>query len=199
MNLGVIFTVVPLIILITAGYALIKHRLQSWFIYTINKGSHYCHLTWNHLIFTTNTYLTFSVIFNSGYDYVLTNTVDQFDINKLYGLGYGLRGPSYNSYRIGWRWNDKSKNIELFVFVQEQRSMWFDFLTNILPGEQVTVRMIIESGVLITYLYQEGKETIITRYKFRSKIGWLKYRCLPFFGGNQVSPNDVKILIKETR
>lgn len=188
--------IIVIAVLTLTALLVLSNDVYLWTKYVIKQGEHYCQFTFSRLMLVTKNDLSFDVIFSKGSDYSIT-TRDQDDINKLYGLGWGWRGPSYNSYRIGWRWNARNKTVDLFLFVQEQRSRWFDLIGQVEIGEQSTIRMIVESGKLFVYFYKDNNYLKVSQYKFRGKIGWLKYRCFPYFGGNQKAPNDVEILIKQ--
>jgi hypothetical protein len=175
--------------------------MSSWTTYIIKKGHHFCQWTWGHLLpFTIADVLNFNVIFGRGYSYQLPKE-DQKDINKLYGLGWSLRGPNHGSFRIGWRWNLEDSKLELLWLAQRSVNNWHCGLICVVhPGEEIAIRIIL-SDRSYQIMYKRERDSFYTPvYLSKILIGnipKLKYRCFPYFGGNQVAPSDVKILIRE--
>ncbi len=170
-------------------------QIDTWIKYTIKKGKHFCNFTWSRLCLRFNTSLAFKCIFSNNCKYDLQDS-NQFDVNKLYGLGWGFKGPLYNSYRIGWRYNAIKDKIELFLFIQENKTRTLKYLDAVELNQEFTVRMIVDNNNLLVYLYLQGQQTITASYQFKS-IGKILYRCFPYFGGDQTAPDTMNIFIKE--
>lgn len=190
----IIFALIATLIVIDL---IVSKLIKRWHAHIIAKGKHYDDLmtTLFRLLLTTRDHLQFSVLFCEGFDYQLQGP-DQQDVNKLYGFGWGWRGPSYNSTRIGWRWDDKQQKIELLLFTQYKRQMQIGSLGFIEPHQEVNLQLYAIANVIAAYLDYEGKTTLVT-HEIADHVPQLKYRCFPYFGGNQPAPEQVKIFIKE--
>lgn len=185
-----------IILFLTLLYGVGLYQIRDWRDHIIKKGKHYQSWPWEHLLLTTTDTLVFDVIFMKGYSYTLPKG-NQKDINKLYGLAWGLKGPQFNSVRVGWKWNEDLNKIDLLMYVHDgSPNFYYTPLGSILPGEQVTLRFQIRSKVVTISLERKSGNTSAV-YSYRSPIWKVKYRCLPYFGGECAAQNDVKILIKE--
>jgi hypothetical protein len=82
-------------------------------IFKIKKGKHKSVFFRPKLHFFKNE-ICKRVKFDKSAQYQLNN-VDQFDINKLFGISYGFHHK--NSARFGWRWSTRMEKIEILAYV----------------------------------------------------------------------------------
>lgn len=142
---------------------------------------------------------------------------DQFDINKLIGIGY-LSRPRFfvtklfnkfwfwklkpihwaNSARFGWRyWTDR-KEIELsaYCYVKGRREIRHVCFCEIGKEYRLRLQVLDHSYYFDVYEPTAIKAAgIVTVEHFHNKK--FKYRLGPFFGGNRVAPHEMKIQIEK--
>lgn len=176
--------------------------IKNWFPYVIKKGKHYAS---SNLLLRFIPYfkdvIRFEVIFTESCIYKHTPESDQLDINKLYGFWWGLKGAKYNSIRVGWRWSIEKRKIELFLYVHDNSNNFQYFLIKEIEiSDKVKFNVFIFNDDKL----RQGKSRLVISgdgfyqtINFNQKIPKLKFRSLPYFGGNQIAQDDVKILIRE--
>lgn len=118
---------------------------------------------------------------------------DQFDTNKLVGIGY-LPGHHKDSARFGWRyWTDR-KEIELtaYCYVNGRRVIQHVCFCKI--GKEYRLRLQVLATCYYFDVYEAGEMKsagIVTIERGHNKH--FKYRLGTYFGGNQVAPHEMKI------
>lgn len=160
-------------------------------IFTIPKDHHRARplrlaLWWN------KTSFTWKIYFDESAQYDLGNT-DQFDTNKLCGIGY-LPGHHTDSARFGWRyWTDR-KEIELtaYCYVKGRRVIQHVCFCEI--GKEYRIRLRVLATCYYFDVYEPNADkaagsTTIDHYH-NKKLG---YRLGTYFGGQAMAPHDIKI------
>lgn len=113
------------------------------------------------------------------------NSVDQMDINKLWGIGFGniLFGDHLkNSIRLGWYYNPKSENIQWWSYLHENFTMKFGFLT------------VSDINELIEFPFKLNDDSFTIENQTtpfiypEDKTG---YYLFPYFGGNRTAPHMI--------
>lgn len=142
------------------------------------------------------TSFTWVVKFDESCRYDLQSD-DQFDINKLIGIGY-LPGHHKESARFGWRYWTERKEIELsaYCYVNGRRVIKHICFCEI--GKEYRIKL----QVLATSYYFDVCEPgivqpcgiTLVKYDHNKKF---KYRLGPFFGGNRPAPRTMKIEFKK--
>lgn len=134
------------------------------------------------------------VKFDESCRYDLGND-DQFDTNKLVGIGY-LWHHHKDSARFGWRYWTERKEIELsaYCYVNGRRVIQHVGFCQI--GKQYKIHLTVSKQ---TYFFGiddcDSKAIWHTEVpKYHQKK--LKYGLWPYFGGNQVAPHTMKIELK---
>jgi hypothetical protein len=126
--------------------------------------------------------------------------IDQYDINKLFGLSYGLHHK--NSVRFGWRSvGNFSPKIEILSYcyvdgrrVSEEDDNLFIAMINI--GEWYTYRInVCEKDYTFT-IFKNGQTVGRIEIPHRG-ITWWGYHLYPYFGGNRKAPHDIRIHFKK--
>jgi len=118
---------------------------------------------------------------------------NQYDINKLFGLSYGLHHN--NSARFGWRWNPKKNSIDIISYVYINGERIKDNSKILITDVKLNVPFIISFKVeneyySFTVFYNDKK------YNKKIKHGSLPfwgYKLNPYFGGKISSPHDIII------
>jgi hypothetical protein len=159
-------------------------------IYNIKKGNHYSlHLPKFHC---KKNNLIFNVEFNKNCLYTI-NDEDKFDINKLYGISWG--NHMNNSFRIGWRKNIFSENLEIFLYSHNNGHITFEYLCMLDVEKKYTflIHFSYLNNTIMTYNldYNIQKEISFRFPKFKGG-----YYLFPYFGGNKVALHDMNIEIK---
>jgi hypothetical protein len=142
------------------------------------------------------TSFAWNVKFTDSCRYDLGNT-DQYDINKLCGIGY-LPGHHKDSARFGWRYWADRKAIELwaYCYVNGRREIKQICFCEI--GKVYRIRLQVLAQSYYFDVYEPDLITssgIVTVEHYHSKK--FKYRLGTFFGGNQVAPHDIKIELEK--
>lgn len=128
-------------------------------------------------------------------DYDLGNR-NQFDWNKLYGVGYGFNHHK-NSARWGWRYNTSSGLMELtpYCYVNGKRvasehpTLW------VRMGQKFSLS-IVDTGLSWKFWYgvdeynadREGEEIMHS-----PKLCRFGFKLDPYFGGQEVAPHQINI------
>lgn len=120
---------------------------------------------------------------------------DQMDWSKLYGTFFGLLGIHRDSIRFGWRYNPKTEKIEIARIIYEGKKHTMEYLKSVNTNEQHEYSIVycIKDGKLsVEFHIDEDKwDVTISKPKCRMHYGSGFY-----FGGNQVAPQDVSIIIE---
>lgn len=130
--------------------------------------------------------LSFNVMFTSSCAYYIGE--NQSDINKLFGIGY-LPHHLYNSVRFGWRYaSGNYVDIFAYFYIEGKREWQLIGMVEI----NVANTFVITAGQS-SHSFQVLGKGINCRVPLKSKgIGYL---LGPYFGGNEVAPHDIEIVI----
>jgi hypothetical protein len=163
--------------------------LSTFKAYTIRKGQHYCDQNLFSMI-SVNKAMKFNVRFDQSAFYSTEAPVNQYDINKLWGFSEGL-DHQYNSARMGWAYNEGALRLYGYVYVNGVRH----------SAEVATVQTGVENACSIelmgsTYVFTvNGSKLSLPRAACTPNTSG--YKLYPYFGGDEVAPQDIKIEIKE--
>lgn len=136
------------------------------------------------------------VEFDSTAKYDLSS-IDNNDINKLFGWGY-LKGLHHtDSVRFGWNWNQEIGKVNLFAYCYVNRlrlmipictvNINYKYLLQIDKiGKKYTLS-VLDAGMM--YRNYGSMDIMFTHKKKFS------YRLGCFFGGNNPAPHDITIKI----
>lgn len=198
MMTGIILLIIISIIIVTMIINRIRRIQRYGFeLFLIRKGNHYSGILpsmWR-FVFAKKT-LRWSTIFAEGCDY---RDRSGGDINKLYGISYGL-DPHYRSVRVGWRWNDNLRTIELFAYYYIKGKRKYSKLCDVVQYSVYNFVMFHDGTHIIIQVSEatDYGEAQLSCHKipFDKQDTWLRIQMFPYFGGNYPAPNDIKILIK---
>tara|TARA_Y100001972_G_scaffold36863_1_gene45379 strand:- start:42 stop:578 length:537 start_codon:yes stop_codon:yes gene_type:complete len=155
--------------------------------YTIKQGKHKSRSA---IKFTKSNTLSFQVIFDESAQYTSNDPINQYDINKLYGLSDcgDLHGES--SIRIGWRWLNDSLELHWF---RHDGSFKFEKIKSVELNQIITCNIKFNDWEYEIDI--DGTAVTIDRPCRRSRN--VKYYLWPYFGGDETAPHDIKIKIKD--
>lgn len=156
--------------------------------YTIKKGEHYSYSISSEFKETT---LKFKVIFDSSAIYTTIDPSNQHDINKLYGFSDCGVPHHVESARFGWRWSEDS--LRLFAYCYKDSVMSFKELGPISIGKEQSCSIAISGN---TYIFNLNGKTE-TMDRGCTETTSRRLRLFPYFGGNETTPHDITIKIKE--
>lgn len=156
--------------------------------YIIKKGNHssgfHFNPNWDKMHFRIE------VMFGYRCSYESFGDVDDYDINKLYGISWGMHHS--NSYRIGWR-PDYKGNIILsnYYYVDGERK--YEDICVVPTDTNVTIEF-DRGDILINTLVDSWKSKV----DLDMSTSW-GYTLYPYFGGNKTAPTDMIISLKVLR
>jgi len=134
--------------------------------------------------------------------------IDQYDVNKLFGIGCINRGLfnktrlkrridicKDTSIRLGWRYSLERKNIELFAHMYVHGERKQVQLCSVGIMEIFSAKVSVGKDYLLVYVC-DGSGLIIGRHKekiIKPKATWFNLTMGAYFGGNRVAPNTIFI------
>jgi hypothetical protein len=155
-------------------------------IFTIKENKHRSTSSYNT---TKSKLISFKCIFDSSAIYETCDSLNQYDVNKLYGISdCGYNHKEY-SIRVGWRWLNDSLEI-----------LWFKHQYGIFSFEKIkTIDLCKEYDYSIEILEDEYIICIDGDCKSTPRnchSDNRNYYLYPYFGGDERSPHDITIRIK---
>lgn len=157
-----------------------KHRSRPW-----RLG-----LWWNNPVFSWIAKFDASAIYDLGTD-------DQLDTNKLIGIGY-LPHHHTNSARFGWRFLPDKNCIELSAYCYIDGRRVTESISIAEMGRLYRLQLNVTRLAYVFDVYNldhglpVGGCAIPRRHKKK-----LQYGLWPWFGGNEVAPQEITIEIKK--
>lgn len=155
--------------------------------YIIQKGAHYSDQ--NPLKPITTAEMKFMVKFDSSAIYQTILPENQYAINKLWGFSEGIDNH-YNSARIGWSWTDNALRLYGYVYVHGE--LHFQEITSATIGTEIACSIKPEGN---RYLLA-ANGIVVSLPRGPSSLEASGYQQYPYFGGNEVAPHAITILIK---
>ncbi len=159
---------------------------QPYEIYTIKEGNHGSNYAG--IQFLQSSSLRFSAIFNKSAIYTSKEPVNQHDINKLLGFADCNVHHHVNSARFGWRWLDGKLEILAYCYANKERitkSIGF-----------VELNQSFEYSITVSkeqYLFELEGFPMVTMPRSSSCEVGSYYMLFPYFGGDEVAPQDISI------
>ena len=131
------------------------------------------------------------VKFHPSCRYNLDNN-DQYDVNKLFGFGYGLEHHHKNSARFGWRYEPTIDKIILYAYVYHNKYRLITRLAELEFNKEYELAININGNAYFFSL--DGKQIYnlggVTPKRTKRELG-------AYFGGNQTAPHPMKITLKK--
>lgn len=162
---------------------------DSFKIYIIRKGNNYCDN--NDYALTQYSFLHFRAMLDSSCIYSTVDPTNQADINKLFGFADCASHHQTNSARFGWNWENGAMHIHAYCYAGTVRS--YKELGTVALNKAFDCKLYVLPDKYIFEL--DGKKDTMTRGCVdNTAIG---YKLLPYFGGNEPAPHDVRVKIRE--
>lgn len=157
-------------------------------IFTIPAGQH-SSISRNEAF--TGSGIDITAIFDESAIYSLEVTSDQADINKLIGFSDCTQHHQSESARIGWRWYEDELQILAYAYLEGV--LHFELMGSIPLNTEIDMSIRATSN---TYDFSgTGLQSVSLTRTSDCEVGE-NYWLWPYFGGDQVAPNDVEIRIK---
>lgn len=162
---------------------------DSFKTYFIKQGNNYCDN--NDYALTQYTFMHFRAILDSSCIYTTVDPNNQADINKLFGFADCASHHQTNSARFGWNWENGAMHIHAYCYAGTVRS--YKELGTVALGKAFDCKLYVLPDKYIFEL--EGKkDTMMRGCPDNTAIG---YKLLPYFGGDEPAPHDVRVKIRE--
>ena len=133
--------------------------------------------------------IQFKAIFDSSAIYLTQDSLNQYDVNKLYGVSDCSKGHMKYSIRFGWRW--LHGNLEILWFKHQHGEFTFNKITNAIINQPQNYSIEIQEDQYILCVdgtCDSTERTCPQNYK--------RYYLYPYFGGQEAAPHTIKIKIK---
>ena len=159
--------------------------------YIILKGNNYCENNSYPVIKLSS--LKFKAIFDSSCIYATVDPNNQADINKLYGLSDCQTLHHANSARFGWNWMDGKMHIHAYCYVDSVRQYRELGTVDLNKEIECSIEMLRKQYVFTL----NGKKDTVQRHCSDTVAHGVK--LLPYFGGDEPAPHDVRVKVKEVK
>lgn len=157
-------------------------------VYTINQGAHYSNGP-KFKLHSNLHQLNFKAQLHSDCLFQLGNE-DDFDINKVYGITWGLTNDN-NSFRIGWNCQNNNGLIQYFSYAHIGGEVVIQYLFEEVPEVIINFHIDLLRSENLIRIYRLDNDTQYEQpYPFDgiSATGYYNY---PYFGGNQFAPHKM--------
>lgn len=114
--------------------------------------------------------------------------IDQYDINKLFGLGFLPGGHHKESARFGWRYDIATDAVFIYSYCYVNGQRITNLLTRLEQYERATLEIKIDRGEYAFYVNDSPLVKIPFKHKYK-----VSYPLGVFFGGNQPAPANMAI------
>ncbi|MFT2007706.1 hypothetical protein ACMA1I_03455 [Pontibacter sp. 13R65] len=155
--------------------------------YVIHKNQHHAI---NKIQKVSSPNLKFEATFDSTAIYTSIDPANQGDINKLYGFSDCGSLHQSNSARFGWRWYNNKLEIHAYTYYNGTRKS--ALISTVALGQTYTYELERQEG---RYVFKvNGEQVTLPRACYDQADGYMLY---PYFGGDEVAPHDIKIVVKD--
>jgi len=166
-----------------------EEKVEGYSVYRINEGGH---KSSSEIRTFDQPSLEFLVRFDSSAMYDIGK--NQSDINKLYGFNDCNQEIEnhVHSARFGWRWFGDS--LELFSYVYVEGNLLKEKLKAIRFNVAYQCKIQISDN---SYLFAIDDEIVDTVPRGCNSLDVERRYLFPYFGGDEVAPHQITILIKD--
>ena len=171
-------------------------------LHTIKKGTHNSDKSSLKSVKTSE--MKFYAYFDGSAEYATVDPINQYDINKLWGFSEGLNNQ-YNSCRIGWSYNDGKYGGSSQIGTPALRLSAYSYANGVRYSKEICIIpmntsvycsiklsgtsylcTVIVNGITYSTTINRGATTT-------TASGYQQY---PYFGGDEVAPQNIFIQIK---
>ena len=163
--------------------------------FTIPKGWHYAKFLFGRLggWHYNKKRFHISFMFDTNCYWSSPRNDDDYDLNKLYGISFGLFNIHKNSVRLAWRPRFGYGDIMIFAYIYDNKNDKHisEYITTVNTNQLYEATIEINPGVYRFIV--DGKIFIITNTSPDKKI---QKELYPYFGGNNTAINTMSIFAK---
>jgi hypothetical protein len=137
--------------------------------------------------------IVYEVVFNFDCRYETEDKKNQLDINKLFGLSFGLHHK--NSARFGWRDNGEGKiDILAYVYRNGKRVTESEgiYIETVEVGRTYTMDITVTNDVYM-FTIIKGSKLVGATIVDHGDLLPIGYYLNPYFGGDEKAPHDMVI------
>ncbi len=156
--------------------------------YTIQAGQHFSDNSIFKIVSLSE--MKFTVQFDSTAIYTTADSLNQYDINKLYGFSDG-DNHHLNSARIGWSWNKNALRLYAYTYYNGVRAT--EEICTIAIGIPVACEIKVTAD---EYIFKVNTTTVPMPRFIKNSVA-KGYMLFPYFGGDETAPGTIRIFIKE--
>lgn len=157
--------------------------------YLIKQGNHFCEQNGPELMI--DPVIRATVTFDSSAVYNSQDAVNQDDVNKLIGFSDCNTNHQENSARLGWSWN--GKKIAVYAYAYSNKTRIIKTLGTVDVNQSFPCSVTAGAGY---YYFKVNNHTDSIARLCTGQSGY-RYKLFPYFGGDEVAPHDVRIVIVE--
>ncbi|WP_207491538.1 hypothetical protein [Aridibaculum aurantiacum] len=133
----------------------------------------------------------FVVKFDSSAIYTTVSSLNQKDVNKLFGFSDNNGSHHQFSARFGWRWSNNA--LRLFAYVYNNGALSIHEMGTVAIGAEVNCSIRVTSK---EYIFTMG-DKVQTMPRNSTTPKGSGYKLYPYFGGDETAPHTISIWIKE--
>lgn len=152
-------------------------------IYTIRKNCHYSLPPYPLMVCSNE--INKKVVISKEAWFEKTNTDDE-DINKLFGVAFGILGVHKNSFRIGWKpdFNIAGKILLYAYYYNNDNQHISQLIGSVYVEEQFNIRILWNDN---NYFSIKLNNYIVFNKELQIKQSYIKFYLRPYHGGNNKS------------
>lgn len=163
----------------------------GWTRFAIEKGGH---SSSNSLEWTRRDVISFEFEFDSTAVYETADPVNQYDVNKLFGVSDG-GFHTRNSARFGWRWVDG--RLEVMAYTHLNGVFHFEKICDAEIGRVYSGS--ISLGDAYSFSCTDGAQAHLVSMERWAPVKGSRYYLWPYFGGDESAPHDITVKIRYVR
>lgn len=161
---------------------------SQFVLYTIRQGQHSSDKSVLKTVKVSS--MNFIAKFDNSAIYQTLDPVNQYDINKLWGFSEGFN-HQYNSARIGWAYNEGALRLYAYVYNRGVRAS--QEITTVTIGTEIPCSISLSGN---SYIFKVNN-VVVTLPRANSTATASGYQLYPYFGGDEVAPQNIYINIKQ--
>jgi hypothetical protein len=158
-------------------------------LYIIKSGNHYSEQNKPQVMIRNS--MSARITFDSSAMYTSVDANNQADVNKLMGFSDCGNDHQQNSARLGWSWTGRKLVLYAYSYVNKTRII--KNLGSFNLNKPIYCSVKAENKY---YYFQAGNITDSIP-RFCTDYNASRYKLFPYFGGDEVAPHQIRILIAE--
>ena len=158
--------------------------------YLILAGQNFC--VGNAYAVDTFYGMRFQAIFDSSCIYTNADPSNQADINKLMGFSDSASHHQQNSARFGWNWQNGALRVYAYCYHSGIRQSYE--LGTVSLNEPHDFNIELRAG---QYFFSVDDKYFTLMERSAQEPYAYGYKLLPYFGGDEPAPHDVRIQVRE--